>query len=295
MQSLVSPPTASTDRAPISAPADGALGYGSRSVFPYPPRQYPGVNWIGVKTLFDREIRRFLKVMVQTVFAPTVSTLLFMMVFAVALNGRDSPFEGVSYSSFVAPGLILMGALNNAFANSSSSLQIAKVQGTTIDFLTPPLTPWELTAGFVGGATARGMLVAFASAMVCAPFASLHVSHLWALVFFGIAASVMMGGLGVIGGVWAEKFDHLAAFTGFVITPMTFLSGTFYRLDSLPEPFHSLSHWNPMYYLVDGFRYGFVGQADSNLFVGVSVTLLLSIAVVLGSWSVFDRGWRLKA
>ncbi len=262
---------------------------------PRAPRRYDGVNWIGLRTLYVREIRRFLKVAVQTVFAPIVSTLLFMMVFAVAMGDRASPFEGVAYTAFLAPGLILMGALNNAFANSSSSLQIAKVQGTTVDFLTPPLTPWELTAGFVGGAATRGVLVALASALVCAPFAELSITHLWAVLYFAIIASVMMGAIGVIGGVWAEKFDHLAAFTGFVITPMTFLSGTFYSLDYLPPVLEAVSHWNPVFFLIDGFRYGLVGQADGNIAIGTIATFVLTAVLVMLSHSVFARGWRLKA
>lgn len=280
----------------VLAPAlPAASSTPAAAAVPRAPRRYDGVNWIGLRTLYVREIRRFMKVAVQTIFAPIVSTLLFMMVFAVAMGRRGSPFEGVAYTAFLAPGLILMGALNNAFANSSSSLQIAKVQGTTVDFLTPPLTPWELTAGFVGGAATRGVLVALASAVVCAPFAELGITHLWAVLYFALIASVMMGAIGVIGGVWAEKFDHLAAFTGFVITPMTFLSGTFYSLDHLPPFFEAVSHWNPVFLLIDGFRYGLVGQADGNIAIGTTVTFLLTAGLVLVSHSVFARGWRLKA
>jgi ABC-2 type transport system permease protein len=259
------------------------------------PRRYPTVNWIGFKTLYRREVRRFWKVWMQTVAAPVVTTLLYMMVFVVAMNGAQPAVEGVSFARFVVPGLVMMGLLNNAFANSSSSLIQAKLMGTASDFLTPPLSPLELTAGFGLGAATRGVFVGLVTAVAVWPFSPYPIAHPWALVYFALAASLMMGFIGVAAGLWSEKFDHLSAVTNFVVMPMTFLSGTFYRVERLPEPFQSISHFNPFFYLIDGFRYGFIGHAEGSLWIGVPMTGLIVAALAVGCWSLFRSGWRLQS
>lgn len=264
-------------------------------VSPPQPRAYPGVNWIGVRTLYLREVRRFLKVGAQTVAAPVVTTLLYMMVFVVALRGGRPPQLGVGFAEFVAPGLIMMAILNNAFANASSSLIQAKIMGTATDFLTPPLSPIELMIGFSLGAATRGVLVGLVTAICVLPFARLGVANLGAILFFGIMASMLMGLVGVLAGLWSEKFDHLSSVQNFVVMPMTFLSGTFYLVERLPEPFATLSHFNPMFYLIDGFRYGFIGQAEGNLAVGAGVALAITTALGVISYLVFRSGWRLKS
>src|SRR5690606_16015060 len=251
------------------------------------PRRYDGVNWVGVRTLYLREVRRFWKVGLQTVAAPVVTTLLYMMVFVVALQGARPPLHGVAFAEFVAPGLIMMAMLNNAFANASSSLIQAKIMGTATDFLTPPLTPLELTIGFSLGAATRGLAVGVVTAICVLPFARLGVSNLLAIVWFALAASLMMGMLGVFAGLWSEKFDHLAAVQNFVVMPMTFLSGAFYLVERLPEPFATISHFNPFFYLIDGFRYGFIGQAESNLAVGVAMSAALTVGMAVACWAVF--------
>jgi ABC-2 type transport system permease protein len=259
-------------------------------------RQFKGWNPVGLQTLYLREVRRFFKVAIQTVLSPVVSTLLFMMVFAMAFGGAGRPTVlGATYSDFLAPGLIMMSVLNNAFQNSSSSMSIAKMQGNSVDFLMPPLSPWELTAAFVTGAATRGVIVGAVSALAVIPFANVWPAHWWAVLYFGVISSLMMGAVGLLGGIWAEKFDQLAAVTNFIITPLSFLSGTFYLVDNLPEPFRSLSHANPFFYLIDGFRYGFIGKADGNLMTGALVSAGLTIALCVACRQVLASGYRLKS
>lgn len=261
---------------------------------PPQPRVMGPVNWLGLWTLYKKEVRRFLKVSFQTVLAPVATTLLYMMVFSLAIGATREAPGGVPFVVFLAPGLIMMGLLNNAFANASSSLIVAKVQGNTVDFLMPPLSAGELAAAFIGGAITRGVLVAAASAVVIVPFASLPISHPWAVLFFGIGAAAMLGMVGVIAGVWAEKFDHLAVITNFIIMPLTFLSGTFYSIFILPEPFQTISHANPFFYLIDGFRYGFIGHADGSIGIGVAVTLVINLLLLVACYGVLRSGWRLR-
>ena len=259
------------------------------------PRRYPGINWIGVQTLYLREVRRFWKVGAQTVAAPVVTTLLYMLVFVVALQGARPPLHGTPFALFVAPGLIMMAVLNNAFANASSSLIQANIMGTATDFLTTPLSPLELTMGFTLGAATRGAVVGLVTALCVLPFAPLGVANVFAIVWFALAASFIMGMTGILAGLWSEKFDHLSAVQNFIVMPMTFLSGTFYLVDNLPEPFRSFSRYNPFFYLIDGFRYGFIGHAESNLTVGVIGSAVLMVVMGVVCWLVFRSGWRLKS
>ena len=267
------------------------------AVMPPQPRDYHGVNWAGLRTLYIREIRRFWKVGMQTLAAPVVTALLYMMVFVVAAQGARVPVHGVAFATFVAPGLIMMQILNNAFANSSSSLLQAKMMGLTPDFLTPPLSALEQVLAFMLGAATRGVVVGIVTAVTISllPFTGLHIAHPWAVIYFSVGASLLLSLVGIATGLWAEKFDHLAAITNFLIMPMTFLSGTFYLVDKLPEPFRTLSHYNPFFYLIDGFRYGFIGQAEGSLTVGVILSLLLTLIVGWAAYEVFRRGWRLKS
>ena len=259
------------------------------------PRTPKGVNWIGLQTLYQREVRRFWKVGAQTVAGPVVTTLLYMMIFAVAMNGARPPIDGVSVAVFVGPGLIMMSILNNAFQNSSSSLFQSKINNTASDFLTPPLSPMELTAGFSAGAMTRGLLVGAVTAACVWPFSHYGLAHAWAVIYFALMASLIMAATGVLTALWAQKFDELAAVTGFVVTPLTFLSGTFYLVDRLPEPFRTISHFNPFFYLIDGFRYGLIGKAEGNLLAGVISSAVLAAALVWAVWKIFTTGWRLKS
>src|SRR5579864_8022814 len=238
---------------------------------PPTPRAYRGINWDGLRALYIREVRRFWKVGFQTLAAPIVTALLYMLVFVVAVGGNRQ-VEGVPFGAFIAPGLIMMQILNNAFSNSSSSLLQAKMNGLIGDFLTPPLSPGELVAGFALGALTRGILVGAVAALAIFPFAHMTFAHVWAILYFGIGAALIMGLLGIMAAIWSEKFDHIAAVTNFIVMPMTFLSGTFYLVNNLPEPFRTISHYNPFFYLIAGFRYGFTGHTDGSLAIGVAVT-----------------------
>ena len=265
------------------------------TISPPTPRTYGAVNWIGLQTLVQREIGRFLKVGAQTVIAPVMTTLLFMMVFSLAMGGRSSGIPGVSYANFLAPGLMMMGIISNAFQNSSSSLIIAKVQGNMVDFLTPPLSALELTIAFIGGAVARGFLVGFVSALAAIPFANVLPMHWWAVLYFSITSATIFGAIGLIGGIWAAKFDALAAITNFVITPLTFLSGTFYSVDRLPEPFRTISHYNPVHLMIDGFRYGFIGAADLDIGLAATVCGVGALGLSVLCWRLLHAGWRVKS
>lgn len=273
-------------------PAQDAL---PSAVIPPQPRDYHGVNWTGLRTLYGKEVRRFWKVGMQTVAAPVVTTLLYMLVFVVAMKGSRAPVEGTPFAQFVGPGLIMMAILNNAFANSSSSLIQAKIMGLTPDFMTPPLAPFEQVTAFALGAATRGVFVGAVTAAATWPFAHFHIAHFWAVIYFGGIASLLLGLVGIMAGLWSEKFDHLAAVTNFIVMPMTFLSGTFYLVDKLPEPFRTVTHFNPFFYLIDGFRYGFIGQADGSLTAGVAMTAGLAVVLSLACWQLFRTGYRLKS
>jgi ABC-2 type transport system permease protein len=265
----------------------------AEAVLPPAPRVYRGVNWEGLKTLYVREVRRFIKVGLQTLAAPVVTALLYMMVFVVAVGGGH-PVHGVSYGAFVAPGLVMMQILGNAFANSSSSLLQAKFNGLMGDFMTPPLSPAEHVIGFGAGAATRGVFVGAISLLAVLPFARLPLHHVWAVVYFGVGAALILSFLGIMAGLWSEKFDHMAAVTNFVIMPMTFLSGTFYLVERLPEPFRTASHYNPFFYLIDGFRYGFIGQAEGSVAVGVAMTAVIVVALGWACFWMFKTGYKIK-
>jgi ABC-2 type transport system permease protein len=258
------------------------------------PREYQGANWEGLRTLYVREVRRFWKVGAQTLLAPVVTALLYMLVFVVAVRGAAPPMEGVRFATFVAPGRIMMQILGNAFSNSSSSLLQAKMNGLIGDFITPPLSPAEQVAGFTLGAATRGVAVGAVAGLAVLPFAHLNVAHLWAVLYFGIGAALIMGMLGLMAAIWSVKFDHIAAVSNFIIMPMTFLSGTFYVVDRLPEPFRSASQYNPFFYLISGFRYGFIGHADGSLTIGVVSTAGLCVALTAVCYWMFATGYKLK-
>ena len=267
---------------------------------PKPPRSYGAINWIGLWTLYKREVGRFLKVWKQTLFAPVITTLLFMTVFKLAFGNRGEltgDFAGLDYNSFLAPGLVIMSMLQNAFQNTSSSLTIAKVQGSQVDFLMPPLSPLELTLGFIFGAVTRGLMVGIIGALAIhfSGLASLDIANIWPVIWFSLMATIFLAALGAVGGIWAEKFDHLAAVTNFVIVPLTFLSGTFYDIKVLVEPFQSAAHFDPIFYLIDGFRAGFIGVSNSDLMVGAIASGVFTFLAGVWVWWLFRIGYKLKA
>jgi ABC-2 type transport system permease protein len=260
------------------------------------PRIVGAVNWLGLWTLYLKEVRRFLNVFTQTLVAPMVTTLLFLAIFALALGGAGrAAVEGVPYILFLAPGLIMMTLMQNSFANTSSSIVIAKVQGNIVDVLMPPLSASELTLGVAGGGVTRGLLVGLAAASAMAIFVPLRIHDPFALVYYAVNGALMLSLLGLIGGIWAEKFDHMAAITNFVITPFSFLSGTFYSIERLPEAWRFIAHFNPFFYLIDGFRYGFIGHADGSLGIGAFVVLGVNAVLWAIAHRMFATGYRLKA
>ncbi len=257
-------------------------------------RTFGAVNWLGLWTLCVKEVRRFLKVSTQTVAAPVVTTLLFLAIFSLALGRAVETVAGVPFTAFLAPGLIMMAMVQNAFANTSSSIVISKVQGNIVDVLMPPLSPGELTFGFAFGGVARGLVVGVTVGLAMSLFVHVRIHDLAFVVYHGIAASLMLSLLGIAGGVWSEKFDHIAAVTNFVITPLAFLSGTFYSIDRLPELGRVIAQWNPFFYMIDGFRYGFTGHADGSLVVGVFAVAGLNIVLwALCHW-MFASGYKLR-
>ena len=259
------------------------------------PRDIGTVNWIGLWTLYQREVYRFLKVYTQTIAAPVVTTLLFYAVFALALGGVVRMAGSVPFLVFLGPGLIVMAMAQNAFANTSSSVVIAKVQGNIVDVLMPPLSPLEMAVAYVGGGITRGMFVGVVTGIAIWAFVPLGIHSPAYILFHGLMASMMLAQLGMIGGIWSEKFDHIAAFTNFVVTPLTFLSGTFYSVDRLPPAFWWLAHFNPFFYMIDGFRYGFIGQSDGTLAIGVAVMLGINAALGVLLLRMLSSGYKLKA
>ena len=259
------------------------------------PRDIGAVNWIGLWTLYQREVYRFLKVYTQTIAAPVVTTLLFYAVFALALGGVVRMAGSVPFLVFLGPGLIVMAMAQNAFANTSSSMVISKVQGNIVDVLMPPLSPLEMAVAYVGGGVTRGMFVGVVTGIAIWAFVPLGIHSPAYILFHGLMASMMLAQLGMIGGIWSEKFDHIAAFTNFVVTPLTFLSGTFYSVDRLPPAFWWLAHFNPFFYMIDGFRYGFIGQSDGTLAIGIAVMLGVNAALAALLLRMLSSGYKLKA
>ena len=234
---------------------------------------------IGFQTLFYKEILRFWKVATQTVTAPIVTAMLYLLIFGHVLEAHVQVYPGVKYTAFLIPGLVMMSVLQNAFANSSSSLIQSKLTGNLVFVLLPPLSHWNLFAAYVLAAVVRGLVVGGGVFVITAWFAHLSFVAPWWIVIFALLGAAMLGTMGLIAGIWAEKFDQLAAFQNFLIMPATFLSGVFYSIHSLPPFWQAVSHANPFFYMIDGFRYGFFGQSDVNP--------LISVAIVSAFFAIF--------
>ena len=262
-------------------------------------RQYGLLNWMGLRTLYMKEVRRFMKILPQTILAPIISNLLFMIVFVLAFAQTRGIGEGTATDEFVvflAPGLVMLGILNNASSNSSSSIMTGKLMGSINDVLMTPLSYIELALGYIGGAATRGILVATATAIALSIFFTpLIPVKLWAVLYFGISAAVMLGMVGILSGMWAQKFDQLAVVNQFIILPLSYLSGTFYHIDILPPIFQKISLCNPLFYLIDGFRYGFLGTSDGNVMIGVALAAVINLGLFALVLTAFKRGWKIKS
>ncbi|HTG63564.1 MAG TPA: ABC transporter permease [Sphingomicrobium sp.] len=255
-----------------------------------------GVNWGGLSTLYIKEVRRFFKVQMQTVWAPAITTLLYLIIFTVALGRSGKTVLGVPFADFIAPGLIVMAMLQNAFANSSFSLLVGKIQGTIVDYLMPPLSVGELIAGLVGAAVTRAFLVGFAVWLIMTIWPGVHVTvhHPLSVLWFGLMGSLMLGFIGLLTSLWADKFDHAAAVSNFVVAPLSLLSGTFYSVEHLSPTFRAISHANPFFYVISGFRHGFLGEADSPIYVGGIGLLMLNILLCAVCYALLKSGWKIK-
>lgn len=281
--------TASSSRTK-SVPEDMAHSYIMR------PVKIGKINAIGMYTLYLREVRRFVKILMQTLIAPVMTSVLFLMVFVVAVGDRANLGAGVDFVTFLTPGLVMMNLLQNAFANTSSSLVVGKVQGTIVDVLMPPLGAGEVLAAMslagvtrgvmVGAVTAIALLLLGGGTLPNAPFTALLFMFLGALV---------MAFAGILAGIWANKFDEMAAITNFVIQPLAFLSGTFYSINRLPAPFDTIAAMNPVFYAIDGFRFGMIGVADRPILTGILCLVGLNLVLGIVCYRALKSGYRLKS
>jgi ABC-2 type transport system permease protein len=249
----------------------------------------------GAGTLFRKEILRFWKVAFQTVAAPVLTAVLYLLIFGHVLQDRVEVFAGVGYTAFLIPGLVMMSVLQNAFANSSSSLVQSKITGNLVFLLVTPLSHWAWYAAYVGASVVRGLAVGTGVFLVTVWFAPLSLAEPWWIVVFMVLGAAMLGSLGLIAGLWAEKFDQMAAFQNFIVMPMTFLSGVFYSVRSLPPFWYEVSHLNPFFYMIDGFRRGFFGASDVSPWVSLAVVGTSFVAVATVTLRLLARGYKLRA
>ena len=256
----------------------------------------PMINWGGLRALYVKEVRRFFKVQLQTVWAPAFSALLLLLVFSIAFGRAGAQVMGVPFAAFAAPGLIAMAIMQGAFNNASFSLMVGKMQGTIVDYLMPPLSSGELLAALVGASMTRALLIGLVLWAAISFWPQVHglpavpLAALW----FAVMGAALLSLLGVLTSIWADKFDHNATVTNFVVQPLSLLSGTFYSIDGLHGAFRAISHANPFFYVISGFRYGFLGTSDSNITVGALGLFALNAALTALCYALLRTGWKLK-
>lgn len=252
------------------------------------------MNWYGLYTLFGKEVWRFTKVGTQTILAPIVTVLLYLLVFGSVLEEHIEVYAGINYTAFLIPGLIMMSIIQNAFANSSSSLYQSKMTGSLVFILLPPLSSLEFFLAFTTAAILRGLVVGIGVWIATCWFVILPVHSLWMLLTFAVLGSLVLGALGIIGALWADKWDHISAFQNFLILPLTFLSGVFYRIDTLPEFWEKTSYYNPFFYMIDGFRYGFFGVSEININISLLVVSIFAITVSIFCLWLLQIGYKIR-
>ncbi|MFL2676649.1 MAG: multidrug ABC transporter permease [alpha proteobacterium MED-G10] len=257
-------------------------------------KSFKGFNWIGFYTLYSKEVRRFLNVFAQTVLAPAITTLLFYIIFTISVDRSYLSTESFTFSQFLAPGLVCMSIMQNAFANTSSSILISKVQGNIVDVLMPPLSEYELTFSYSLGGVTRGLLVGLSVSIVIYLIVPIQITNLFIIIYFALFSSLLLSLLGILCGIWAKKFDHMASVTNFIILPLTFLSGTFYSIERLPEDWRFFAYLNPFFYIIDGFRYGFVGVSDSNISLGIFILAMANLIFLILTIYIFKKGYGLR-
>ena len=258
-------------------------------------RRFGSVNWIGAWTLYKKEVLRFLAVWIQTIFSPIITSLLFLLVLSLAIGNDRGDVMGVSFITFLAPGLIAMQIIQQAFSHSASSFMIKKIDGSIVDILYAPLSPGEVTLAIILSAVTRSLMIAVISIIFFYFIVEMKISNYFTLVAFTLLSSFILGAIGMIAGLWAEKFDHMASVTNFIIVPLSFLSGTFYTIDKLPNFLQTISKINPFFYMIDGFRYSFVGKSDSSVFYGLIYLSTLSIILFMVSYLLFKVGYKTKS
>ena len=258
-------------------------------------RHYPPFSPIIFYALFQKEVKRFMSVPTQTVIAPMITSMLFFAVFSLALGRSVQQVGDYDFSTFIMPGLIIMGMLQNSFANASSSLMISKMQRNLVDVLMSPITSFEFVLAFTMGAITRGLMVGTLTYFVALFFVDLPLHSIGIVLFFGIGGTMMMGLLGFLGGIVCEKFDQISAFTNFIVVPLSFLSGTFYSINRLPEIFQQITLFNPFFYLIDGFRAGFLNNSEASLPIAMTIIALFNIILFSTSWYIVAKGWKIRS
>ncbi len=258
-------------------------------------KKFGYVNWIGFWTLYQKEVLRFLVVVIQTVISPLVTSLLFLLVLSLAIGNERGDVLGFPFITFLAPGLIAMQVIQQAFSHSSSSIMIGKIQGNIVDILYAPLTPGEITLAINLAACTRSVIIAIVSIVVFSFVVEMQFYNFYYILIFTLLGSFILSSIGIIIGLWAEKFDHMASATNFIIVPLSFLSGTFYSIDRLPESLKYISEMNPFFYIIDGFRYGFLGTSDGSIKFGIFYLITLSFLTWSAAYILFKKGYKIKS
>ena len=258
-------------------------------------RRFGLINWIGFWALYKKEVLRYLIVWIQTLLSPIISSLLFFLVLSVAIGNNRSDVLGVPFMVFLAPGLIAMQIIQQSFSHSSSSFMIGKIQGNIVDILYAPLSAGEVTFAISLAATTRSFMIGVISLFVFYFLVDIEVKNFYWLIFYTFISSFILGSVGIIAGLWSEKFDHMASITNFLIVPLSFLSGTFYTIDNLPGFLQTISKCNPFFYMIDGFRYSFLAESDGSIFVGSIYLTILAILFWFASYLLYKKGYKIKS
>ena len=258
-------------------------------------RRFGLINWVGAWTLYQKETLRFLNVWAQTLFSPLISSLLFLLVLSLAIGTERGDVLGVSFITFLAPGLISMQIIQQSFSHSSSSFMIGKIQGNIVDLLYAPLSAAEVTIAVSLAAVTRSVMIAAISIIIFMLLIDIEITNYLTLISFTFLSSFILGNVGIIAGLWAEKFDNMATVTNFVIVPLSFLSGTFYTIDKLPSFLQTISEFNPCFYMIDGFRYSFIGKADGSITIGLIYLSILSVVTWLITYLLYKNGYKIRS
>jgi len=258
-------------------------------------RRFGLINWVGAWTLYQKEVLRFLNVWAQTLFSPLISSLLFLLVLSLAIGDERGDVLGVSFINFLAPGLISMQVIQQSFSHSSSSFMIGKIQGNIVDLLYAPLSAAEVTIAVSLACVTRSVMIAVISIITFMLLIEIQIMNYLTLLAFTFLSSFILGNVGIIAGLWSDKFDNMATVTNFVIVPLSFLSGTFYTIDRLPDFLQTISEFNPFFYMIDGFRYSFIGKADGSITIGLIYLTILSFVTWFITYLLYKKGYKIKS